>query len=700
MEVGKKTILNQFIGGNNSTQFVIPIYQRNYVWEKENIVQLLDDLERMISYIDNEDVFHFLGSIVYIDTLHKGSFNEWTIIDGQQRLTTIFILLQVLKEVFPTYTKGIEKKYLINDEDIINSKVEIERYRLKPLVTDDDVYLKIARNQYYLLNDSDKKTNIYKAYTIIKSTIEQWKEKYSIEDILTALDKFKVVWIQLSKNENPQQVFESINSTGKGLTAADLIRNFVLMGKDDETQTRIYNDYWKKIEFDFVTTSKLKDFFRIYMSIQEKTTIPEREVYDRFKKVYESLLKEYEENKILEQILKYSKYYYIINNICDDKEIEDELKDYRCVKSNMPHIILMETFRLYFDENTISKDDVIKTIKLLTVYITRRNICGLDTKSISNAFGTFLRRIIKYYTEDNLNYYDSVKKAIVADTLLTSQVMPTDKNVKDEFINSNLYSRDSVSFVLKKIENNDNHIIYENLNIEHIMPQTATDFWKTKIKDSSVYEEVVNRIGNLTLVDYRDNSSMSNKNFENKRKSLIKSKHIKLNEDIITKNDWNEDEINNRSAELSEKFIEIFKYPEIQKFDSYLHINVCESNIDDYSDELSGSLPLEVRIDDEVNSNITYWTDLYCYVLKKLYDKDNDSFMKAYTIIYEKYGYKNIQISENIEALRCPVEFSEGVFCETNTSTTHKLYLIKRFIEEMKLDILCEITYMRKEDKI
>lgn len=240
MEVGKKSILNGFIGGNNSTQFVIPIYQRNYVWGKDNVNQLLKDIEKMIPYIDDENRFHFFGSIVYIDTIHKGSFNEWTIIDGQQRLTTIFLLLQAMKVVYVESNKIISKKYLLNDEDIVNSKDEYDRYRLKPLVSDDNVYLKISNDNLIGLSNEEKNSNIYKVYNIIKTRLMDWKNKYDIETILNALDKFKVVWIQLAKSEDPQQVFESINSTGVNLTAADLIRNFVLMNKSDNKQTKIY----------------------------------------------------------------------------------------------------------------------------------------------------------------------------------------------------------------------------------------------------------------------------------------------------------------------------------------------------------------------------------------------------------------------------------------------------------------------------
>lgn len=697
MEVGKKSILNQFIGGNNSTQFVIPIYQRNYVWEKKNVEQLLFDIEKMIPFINNEEEFHFFGSIVYIDTLHKGSFNEWTIIDGQQRLTTIFLLLQALKNVYPDSYKIISKKYLLNDEDIINTNNELDRYRLKPLVSDDNVYVKIANNNIDSMSIDEKTSNVYKAYTTIKNQLNSWKDKYDVDTILSALDKFRIVWIQLGKNENPQQVFESINSTGVNLTAADLIRNFVLMNKDDATQTKLYNSYWKNIEFKYVETKNLKEFFRNYVSIKERDTIPDREVYERFKNEYIKLNSEIDEETILNNIMDYSKYYYYIkDNIVEDNEIEAVLQDYRNSKSSMPNIILMETMNMYFKENVISKNDLINTISLLTSYNIRRNIAGEETKSISNMFGNLLGRILKYFNEGNMNYYECVVRALVNDTRLTTQHMPTDKQIMDEFMKSNLYSRDSVSFVLKKIENNESRIPYSQLNIEHVMPQTSTPYWETKVLDKDNYEEIVNRIGNLTLVDSKDNSSMGNNNFDSKKSTLEKSRHIKMNEYILNKTEWNENEINNRSKRLAEEFISIFKYPEYKAIDVYSHINLSIDEIDSYSEELTSSIPLEVVINEKSNSNINSWNDVLLNCLRYLYNEDSNAFLNAVENLNNQNSGVSNKISANPDLFRKPLQFEDGMYCEVNTNTKYKAILIQSMIKEMNIDDTITVTYSKE----
>lgn len=235
------------------------------------------------------------------------------------------------------------------------------------------------------------------------------------------------------------------------------------------------------------------------------------------------MLKENDENTILNEILNYSKYYFNIcnntNSLDNTKVIEPVLKDYRNAKSNMPHIVLMKTMDLYYNKKEISEEDLISTIKLLTTYIIRRNISGIDTKSISNIFGSMLGKILKKFN-DGENYYKAVLKTFVIETRLTNQFMPGDKMIIDEFCKSNLYSRESTSFVLKKIENNESRISYSQLNIEHIMPQKETEYWSSYINQESVYEDVVNRIGNLTLVDSKDNSSMSNGNFSSKKEIL------------------------------------------------------------------------------------------------------------------------------------------------------------------------------------
>lgn len=704
MDVGKRSLLDSFIRQNNGTQFVIPIYQRNYVWDKSNAERMLNDIESMIPFIDDESKYHFFGSIVYIDTIHKGSFSEWQIIDGQQRITTIFLLLQCLKVIFPEKLAEIKNHYLENDSEVVeNDTSKLERYRLKPLVADDQVYQKIAMDKLEEITEEEKQSKIYRVYDYIKRTIKSWKEEkgYDFTTIKLATNKLLIAWIQLSKNENPQQVFESINSTGVGLTPADLIRNFILMNKPDDEQTEVYNNYWKLIEFNYVKTDNLKEFCRFYISIKQGKTISEREVYELFKSEYLKMAKENGEKSVLEELLQYSKCYYYINTKCDDKDIEYALDEFRDIKSNMPYIIIMHAMSMYFRDETITKDDLINTIKLLTNFIVRRNVGGLDTKSISGQFGTYLKKILNYIDITDKSFYECAIQTIVNDTKNTSDYMPNDRELEKEFLESNLYSRGLTSYVLHRIENLNNRLAidYKKLSVEHVMPQTRTSYWEKRIDDNSEYEDVVNRIGNLTLVEHRDNSSMSNKNFEKKKAVIAQTDHIKLNKYILDKDEWTEKIINSRGKILYKKFLDIFEYPKMENIvDNHIHIYLLEEDLSQTKD-LKNSTPYEMIIGEE---SISYsnWADIYVETLAYVYEQVGyRQFINAYKNVHEQYKYTKEYVSTNDDELRMPREVADGVYIEANNNTVDKLLFIQRMLMALNWDKNADVSFEKNDDK-
>lgn len=688
MEVNKASVLSQFIAANGGTQFVIPTYQRNYVWESKQIKQLLNDIKKLIKTEKNEKNYHYIGSIVYINTSSVGMYYEKTIIDGQQRLTTIFLILQTLKIIASskgdlTKASNINTMYLENNAFVDDNF----KYRLKPLISDDKVYELIAKNNLSEL-DKYKESNVYKAFSTIHKEIKNWlNEEISIDQIIEAIDKLKIVWIQLEKDENPQQVFESINSTGVNLTSADLIRNYILMNKDNEKQTYLYENYWIPIENNYVKTSKLSEFFRFYCAIKQKSIINQKDVYEIFKKEFDSIEKEDEDK--LKDILSYARYYYYITVNIDDAEIEEVLSDYRNIQTNMPHPILMESFRLYENEK-ISKDSLIKTIKLFATYIIRRNMASLDTKSISQMFPGLLGRIISKSQKNGFEkYYDNCVECLVVDTKGNSQYMPTDEEIENEFVKTNLYVRDLTKFVLTKIENSGNHINYSNLNIEHVMPQTKTNYWLNYVNDEALYEQIVNRIGNLTLVDSKDNSGMSNRDFEVKKQYLTQTRHIKLNEDILNKTEWNEEEINKRSKAIARQFNNIFKYPEC---DNLIKNKINETKYDVIVDGLEELISLSPSIL-LINNNINYvdtWTDVYKVLLKYLYEIDCEKFTSSLENLNENI-YDKPQVSKEISDLRSPYMFVEDLYCETNKSTKEKIILLRRIITDMNIDIQVKV---------
>lgn len=690
MEVNKASVLSQFIAANGGTQFVIPTYQRNYVWEAKNIKQLLSDIKKLVKTEKTEKNYHYIGSIVYINTSSIGMYYEKTIIDGQQRLTTIFLILQTLKVV--ANEKGDSKKAASINTMYLENSIFVDdsfKYRLKPLISDDKVYELIAKNNLSELNKY-KNSNVYKAFSIIYKEMKNWlDEDISIDEIIEAIDKLKIVWIQLEKDENPQQVFESINSTGVNLTSADLIRNYILMNKDNDTQTYLYNNYWIPIEDKYVQTSKLSEFFRFYCAIKEKSIINQKDVYEIFKKEFDSSDKSVEDQ--LEEILAYAKYYYYIMIKSEDDEIEEALSDYRNIQTNMPHPILMETFRLYEAEK-VSKENLIKTINLFATYIIRRNMASLDTKSISQMFPGLLGRIISKSEKNGYEkYYDNCVECLVVDTKGNSQYMPTDEEIESEFAKTNMYVRGLTRFVLTKIENSGSHIEYSNLSIEHVMPQTKTSYWVNYVNDEALYEQIVNRIGNLTLVDEKDNSGMSNRDFDVKKKYLTQTRHIKLNEDILNKSEWNEEEINKRSKFIAKQFNRIFKYPEC---DNLIKKKISDKKYDVMNDDLGELIDLSPTIL-LVNGDINYvdtWTDVYKILLRYLYELNPEKFNNSVETLNDEV-YDKPQISKEIGDLKSPYMFVEDLYCETNKSTKEKIILLRRIIEI--LDLKFEIKVIK-----
>ena len=253
-----KAGLLELLCNSQGKQFTIPAYQRNYTWTAKNEVkQLLDDIRAVLN---GERTKHFIGIMIYLETQISPFFSEKSVIDGQQRLTTIFLTLYAIKSIMAEHGREndaakLESMYLINPHDDTN------RYKLKPLVSDDTVYQQIVTNDFD--NIADKKSNVYLNYCYIKSTIEDFLNDFAIDNILMALDKLYIVCVPIGKDDYPQKIFESINATGAKLTASDLIRNFILMPIQSKLQDEYYTKYWKRLEELIDSDSrKLEAFFR------------------------------------------------------------------------------------------------------------------------------------------------------------------------------------------------------------------------------------------------------------------------------------------------------------------------------------------------------------------------------------------------------------------------------------------------------
>ena len=346
MSEPRRTGLLQLLGNSLGCQFVIPVYQRNYTWEAEKEVkQYLDDLQNILR---NEYKNHFLGIIIYLEKAIDFSSREFSIIDGQQRLTTTFLIIYSIKQLLVNSNEmekvnQLEGQYLTNPYH--NDKI---KYKLKPLVSDDDVYRCIIEDR--MKDITDIKSNVLKNYKYICNRMNEFlMEGYDANSILMALDKLYVVCVPISEEDNAQKIFESINATGIKLTSADLIRNYLLMDLESDVQEKYYAEYWKKLEDNVSSDSKILElFFRMYLVIKTYNLVSKNNVYREFVNWIEE--SKIDIKSLFENLLEYSQIFNsLINKDIDkiDKKLKDSIIDFRKINSDLPMAVVMEFYRFY-----------------------------------------------------------------------------------------------------------------------------------------------------------------------------------------------------------------------------------------------------------------------------------------------------------------------------------------------------------------
>ncbi|WP_337366557.1 DUF4357 domain-containing protein [Phascolarctobacterium sp.] len=563
MKASPMSLFEEFIKESFGSQYVIPVYQRNYTWKQnKQIKQLLSDIERIIH---GETRQHFIGTIVYVITDTDFMVRERAVVDGQQRLITMFLIAYALKNIAQDLKEDaianqISSSYLENSTTNTPASIKY-KYRLQTSVSDDDAYSYITEDRIDSFSGQSLLMNNYK---YILSYLKNLVSQSSLMSVINAVRKIYIVRIELGIDDNAQQIFESINSTGEKLTAADLIRNYIMMNKTNSEQENIYFKYWHVLEKIFSDSKSIAAFFRFYLAAKTYVLISDKELYSKFKIYWEEQLGTHEYLEILTDIINYAHHYerlYI-------KETKDEigiaLQDYRKLHSDMPAPFAMSLLE-HYRKQEVSKEQVVSTLKILVTYLVRRYINGQDTSAISRFFPSLLKNI-----EDQLEIEKSYKKFVdificylVNENKGKTAFMPDDNQIRIYLQTANAYALANTRWVLDKIEahNNPAPVDLSQLNIEHIMPQTSNDYW-TKISglEADEYIDTVNKLGNLTLAAATDNSKMGNKDFNSKKKVLENTSHLKLNEDILKKDLWTPKDIDERTKVLTDKIIKLFPY--------------------------------------------------------------------------------------------------------------------------------------------
>ena len=554
MKAEEKRFLN-FLAWHN-TNFVIPVYQRNYDWKKEQCKQLFDD----IIQITKEDYrTHFIWTIVAYDEDWYG-WRELLIIDWQQRLTTISLLLLAIYKVLDE--NNIESKVSkeeIHDVFLTNKYLDkSKKIRLKPVKDD--------REAFNSLFDWEKKqdSNVTINYEYFYNRIKD--QEISIDELFRAIEQLIIVEIMLKKGEDdPQLIFESLNSTWLDLTEADKVRNFILMKEDSENQERLYTDYWYKIEKN--TNFNVSGFLRDYLTLKERRIPNKSKVYLVFKDFIRK--KEIKVQELLSELLRYSVDYSILINSSDDnKEVAAVIKRINKLETLVSYPYLLDLYAK-LDEWIITKDNLLQILLTIESFVFRRFVCDVPTNALNKIFMLIGKDIESHesYKSDYLNIFNYV---LLNKT--SSQRLPNNKEFSEALLNKDIYNTQSRNklHLLERLENFDNkesdieRLIEEwTLTIEHIMPQTLTPEWEKSLWEDSkdIQEKYLHTIWNITLTGY--NSKMSNKSFIEKKTmdKWFNESRLYLNNYLTTLDDWNKETILNRYNKLKDKAIKVWEYP-------------------------------------------------------------------------------------------------------------------------------------------
>lgn len=567
MQAGETT-LNKLL--NTSRQFIVPIFQRNYSWQKSQYEQLWFDILRASKFKEKQN--HFIGSIVYIDMgTPAGRPQQLLLIDGQQRLTTISILLCAIKDYVQKF--NLETKLInlakIKNQFLYNSdEIDEDRYKLLLNVQDKETYIKLIDNTIFTVNKPA--TNIIKCYEFFYERIEDFiKQHGQIDEIYAGIFKLSLVSISLDKDsDNPQMIFESMNSTGKDLSQTDLLRNYLLMDLTPEKQTRLYKTYWKPMEELFGEdiykndVNKFDYFIRDFLTLKSDTgyICKINNVYENFKRYY--LDNNCEKFAVLKDLFTYAKYYARIDLL---QEKDDELKLYwQEFKKLDSHVVYPFLLKLYDDysRQILIKEDFKKILQVVISYLWRRAICEIPTNSLSKTFATL------YQAVDKDDYVNSVIKAFVFKS--SYKRFPSDYEVREKLQTKDIYHFRLRKYLLEALENYYHKepidLNTANYTIEHIMPQNIEHnlLWQQMLGEDwqEVHSLYLHTLGNLTITGY--NAEMSNKSFGEKvnGESGFKHSHLKLNESIAQCDVWNKKAIQRRTNILTDIILKIWKYPE------------------------------------------------------------------------------------------------------------------------------------------
>ena len=688
---GTEAKLVAYMQGSDK-RFVIPVYQRNYDWKQENCKQLFDDL---VKIIQKDRKNHFFGSIVSVHT--DGEHNEFQVIDGQQRLTTISLLFLAMYnlmkngEVVPKQERLAEKilkTYLIDEW-----QEDETRIKLKPVKDDRKAFSKLFEPEEEYIPQSNLTLN----YRFFCEQIK--KERITVDELYTAITRLEIINITLSQDDNPQLIFESLNSTGMALKEGDKIRNFILMGLPTGKQNEYYEKYWNRIEL--CTNYEVSAFIRDYLSVKQQAIPAMDKVYRTFKAYVEE--EEISTEELLKDMLAYAKRYKVL---LWGKTVDTPLNAciYRLNRlgTTVTRPFFLEVLRM--QEEAVVTLEQVRDIFLYTEnYLFRRMICNLPTNSLNKIFLMLHREIIRFDgTSDN--YVEKFKFALLSKT--DHGEYPRDDAFAAALSERQIYQMNGKNklYIFERLENAgtlEDKDIYRHCDdgtytIEHIMPQHLTPAWTAALGTDyeQIHEQWLHRLANLTLTAY--NSKYSNNSFEDKRdrKDGFRSSGLRMNMWVANQTKWTLSELEARDAMLVQQALEIWPLPVTQYHPAEKQLD-CYTLEDDV--DLSGRDILRFEYKGTAQP-VSSWILMQEQVLKILHEEDKSVLLRlAHTT--NKEDELDSYVSDNPADLRGALQIEDGIYLERNSSTNTKISMLRKFFKAYGANPENLVFYLKDADE-
>lgn len=691
---GSEAKMTGFMEGADK-RYIIPVYQRKYDWKLENCRQLYSDLKKIVQ--DGRSS-HFFGSIVS-SVVPQGSKIVYHIIDGQQRLTTVTLLLLAMRNLIAQkriaaqserLDEQITQRFLISPWAALDDQI-----KLRPVKGDREAFVKLFGDEA----DFDLSSNLTHNYRFFCEML--LKEKIPIDELYAAIGKLEIISITLDPGDNAQLIFESLNSTGLALEEGDKIRNYMLMGLTPSEQNAYYDAYWEKIEK--CTSPDVSGFVRDYLSIKQQVTPTIHAVYPAFKAYAEDA--QLSAKLILEDLLRYARLFEKLRTCrsgLQDKRLDDCLYRLSRLDIGVTRPFFMEVLRLNQD-GKLSEESVLQVFLITESYLFRRNICEVPTNALNKIFLMLNREILRY-DGTAANYVEKLIYALLVKK--ESGRFPDDEEFAAALTAKQVYLMRGKykAYLFERLENYgtvENKAVYQQLDnkvytIEHIMPQHLTPAWTLALGDhaAEIHATWLHRLANLTLTGY--NPSLSNKTFQEKRDAEeggYKASGFRMNQKIAQKTSWGLQELEERNHEQVSQALKIWAYPQSDFEPVSKGFDFC--TLDDEDVDLTGRDIVKYSFQN-MEQPVSSWSNMFEHVVKFLHERDKSVLFALVNARGEASSLSTV-FSVTEQGVRSALKIDEGIYVEKNTSTAYKISILRRLFAQYGLNPMDLVFFLRDE---